>query len=155
MKNLEYFRALITKGEAPAAGDSRITYPPPIARTLGMQLVDVGEATSTVEMVTRPEAHANPMGTIHGGVLVDLADLAIGTAHWTTLEEGESFTTVDLQINFFRPIWEEKIRAVVKPVNRGRTFSRYVCDVLKADGKLIAQVTSTVTTLRGDGAKGR
>lgn len=154
MKNLEYFQAFLRQS-APAESGGRISFPPPIARTLGMQLVDVGEATATFEMLARPEAHANPMGTIHGGVLTDLADLAIGTAHWTTLQEGESFTTVDLQINFFRPIWEDRIRAVAKPVNRGKTFSRYVCDVLKADGKLVAQVTSTVTTLRGEGARGR
>jgi acyl-coenzyme A thioesterase PaaI-like protein len=43
------------------------------------------------------------MGTTHGGVLCDIADAAIGTAHFTTLKEGESFTTINLEINFFRP----------------------------------------------------
>ena len=47
--------------------------------------------------------HANPLGTIHGGVLCDIADAAIGTAHATSLKEDESFTSIDLQINFFRP----------------------------------------------------
>jgi uncharacterized protein (TIGR00369 family) len=95
------------------------------------------------------------MGTIHGGVLCDIADAAIGTAHATSLDEGESFTSLDLQINFFRPMWNGRIRAIAKPVNVGRQISRYVCDILKDDDKLVAQVTSTVMTLRGDQASGR
>jgi uncharacterized protein (TIGR00369 family) len=49
--------------------------------------------------------HANPMGTLHGGILCDLADAAMGIAYASTLEEGESFTTLELKINFFKPIW--------------------------------------------------
>ena len=51
------------------------------------------------------------MGTVHGGVMCDLADAAIGTAHASTLQEGESFTSIDLKINFFRPLWKEEIVA--------------------------------------------
>jgi uncharacterized protein (TIGR00369 family) len=106
-------------------------------------------------MTTNTDTQANPMGTIHGGVLGDLADAAIGTAHAARLQEGESFASVDFQINFFRPIWNETIKAVARPVHLGKTICRYVCDVTRADGQLIAQVTSTVTTLRGDAAGGR
>src|SRR5437899_9768209 len=122
----------------------RFKYPPPIARTLGFDLVDCSERTATIEIVTDVAKHANPMGTIHGGVLCDIADAAIGTAHATSLEEGESFTSLDLQINFFRPVWNGRIRAIAKPVNAGRKISRYVCDILRDDDKLVAQVTSTV-----------
>lgn len=132
-----------------------IQYPPPIAKTLGFELVERGEGTATLEMETRLEVHANPMGTIHGGVLCDIADAAIGTAHAGTLKEGESFTSVDLQINFFRPLWNDKIHATARPVHQGRSVSRYVCDITRSDGKLVAQVTSTVMTLRGDKAVGR
>ena len=88
------------------------------------------------------------MGTIRGGVLCDIADAAIRTAHATRLEEGESFTSIDLQVNFFRPVWNGRIRAVAKPVNVGRQISRYVCDILNDDDKLIAQVPSTVDSIR-------
>jgi uncharacterized protein (TIGR00369 family) len=154
LKNLAFFRKYLSDGVT-SGGDPRFTFPPPIAKTLGISLTQIDEAMATAEMVTDPAKHANPMGTIHGGVLTDLADLAIGTAHATTLLEGESFTSVDLQINFFRPVWSEKIIASAKPVHRGRTTSRYVCDITRTDGKLIAQVTSTVMTLRGDVAAGR
>ena len=134
---------------------TRMVYPPPIAKTLGFDLVEIGDRTATIEMQTDAKVHANPMGVVHGGVLGDLADAAIGTAHCTTLEEGESYASVDLRINFFRPVWNEKIRAIAKAVHNGRTISYYTCDVLNSDGRLVATVTSSVMTLRGDQSKGR
>ena len=154
LSNLEFFKLVAADGEAPAA-ESRFIYPPAIAKTLGFRLIEVGPGTATMEIVVDTDKHANPMGTIHGGVLCDIADAAIGTAHATSLEEGESFTSLDLQINFFRPVWNGRIRAVAKPVNVGRQIGRYVCDILRDDDKLAAQVTSTVMTLRGDQASGR
>ncbi|HYR43728.1 MAG TPA: PaaI family thioesterase, partial [Terriglobia bacterium] len=68
---------------------------------------------------------------------------------------GESFTSLDLQINFFRPVWNDRLRASAKPVHVGKTVSRYVCEILNGDGTLVAQATSTVMTLRGEKASGR
>jgi uncharacterized protein (TIGR00369 family) len=102
LSNLEFFKLVAADGEAPAA-ESRFIYPPAIAKTLGFKLIEVGPGTATMEIVVDTDKHANPMGTIHGGVLCDIADAAIGTAHATSLEAGESFTSLDLQINFFRP----------------------------------------------------
>jgi len=154
LSNLELFRRVAETGEVPAEG-SRFIYPPAIAKTLGFRLIEVGPGTATMELMADTEVHANPMGTIHGGVLCDIADAAIGTAHASSLKEDESFTSIDLQINFFRPVWNGRIRAVAKPVNVGRQISRYVCDILRDDDKLVAQVSSTVMTLRGDQASGR
>ena len=154
LSNLEFFHLVAANGEAPAE-QSRFIYPPTIAKTLGFRLIEVGPGTATMELMADTEIHANPMGTIHGGVLCDIADAAIGTAHATSLKEDESFTSIDLQINFFRPVWNGRIRAVAKPVNVGRQISRYVCDILRDDEKLVAQVSSTVMTLRGDQASGR
>ena len=154
LSNLEFFKLVAGNGDA-GSEESRFIYPPAIAKTLGFKLIDVGPGTATMEIVADAHKHANPMGTIHGGVLCDIADAAIGTAHATTLDEDESFTSIDFQINFFRPVWNGRIRAVAKPVNVGRQISRYVCDIVRDDGKLVAQVTSTVMTLRGGQASGR
>jgi uncharacterized protein (TIGR00369 family) len=154
LSNLEFFTKMAETGEAPAEG-SPFIYPPTIAKTLGFRLIEVGPGTATMELVADTEVHANPMGTIHGGVWCDMADAAIGTAHATSLKEDESFTSIDLQINFFRPVWKGRVRAVAKPLNVGRQISRYVCDILRDDDKLVAQVSSTVMTLRGDQASGR
>ncbi len=152
--NLEFFRTVAETGGSPAEA-SRFIYPPTIAKTLGFRLIEVGTGTATIELMADTDIHANPMGTIHGGVLCDIADAAIGMAHATRLEEDESFTSIDLQINFFRPVWNGRLRAVAKPVNVGRQVGRYVCDILRDDDKLVAQVSSTVMTLRGDQASGR
>jgi uncharacterized protein (TIGR00369 family) len=154
LSNLEFFQLVAASGEAPGE-QSRFIYPPAIAKTLGFKLIKVGPGTAMMEIVADTQKHANPMGTVHGGVLCDIADAAIGTAHATTLKEDESFTSIDMQINFFRPVWNGRIRAVAKPVNIGRQISRYVCDILRDDDKLVAQVSSTVMTLRGDQASGR
>ena len=154
LSNLEFFRRVAETGEVPAE-ESRFIYPPAIQKTLGFRPTEVGPGTATVELMADMEMHANPMGTIHGGVLCDMADAAVGIAHAASLDEDESFTSVDLQINFFRPAWNGRLRAIAKPVNVGRQISRYVCDILRDDDKLVAQVTSTVMTLRGDKASGR
>ena len=154
ISNLDYLRKLLS-GAVASTDKSPFNFPFPIMKTLGFKLVEVGEGTASMEMEAKTELHSNPMGTIHGGVLCDIADAAIGTAHFTTAGEGESFTSIDLQINFFRPVWNERLKAVARPVHRGRTISRYVCDVTRADGKLVAQVMSTIMTLRGEAAQGR
>jgi uncharacterized protein (TIGR00369 family) len=67
----------------------------------------------------------------------------------------ESFTTIDLRINFFRPLWKDEIRATARAVQVGKTISYYTCDITRSDGKLVAVVTSSVMTLRGEQANGR
>jgi uncharacterized protein (TIGR00369 family) len=106
-----------------------LVYPPPIAKTIGFELVEIGEASATLKMQTDPAIHANPLGTVHGGVLYDLADAAMGTAHGTTLAENESFTSIDLRINFFRPLWKDQILARAKAIQLGKTVSFYSCDI--------------------------
>jgi uncharacterized protein (TIGR00369 family) len=59
------------------------------------------------------------MGTLHGGILCDIGDAAMGTAYSSNLEEGESFTTPELKINFLKPIWIARLSAVGRVVNRG------------------------------------
>ena len=154
MTNLEFFKK-VAANEAVAANETRFIYPATIMETLGFKLIDVGPGTATVELITDTKRHANPMGTIHGGVLCDIADAAIGIAHVTSLEQDQSFTSIDLQINFFRPFWNGRLRAIAKPVHVGRQISRYTCDILREDDKLIAQVAGTVMTLTGDKASGR
>ena len=79
--------------------------PPPVAELLGIRLVSVGDGEVVFELEVRPE-HANPMGTIQGGVICALADAAMGMAYASRLEEGESFTTLELKANYLRAVTE-------------------------------------------------
>ena len=72
---------------------------PPIAVLVGFRFTEFEVGHAVAEMESEPR-HANPMGTLHGGILCDLGDAAMGFAMASTLGEGESFTTIDLRINF-------------------------------------------------------
>ena len=128
--------------------------PPPVAELLGLVAVSAGGGAAQFTLDVE-ERHANPMGTVHGGILCDLADAAMGYAFATTLDEGESFTTLELKINFLRPFWTGRLVADGRVVHRGRSVGMTECDVLDDQGRLIARATSTCTVLRGDAAQGR
>lgn len=90
--------------------------PPPIAKLIGFKLVSISSGKAVIEFEAN-EKHANPMGTLHGGVLCDISDAAMGMAYASRLKEGESFTTLELKINFLKPVWKAKLRAEGSVVN--------------------------------------
>jgi uncharacterized protein (TIGR00369 family) len=128
--------------------------PPPIAQLIGFRPIafDNGEVVLEFDAA---EKHTNPMGTLHGGVLCDVADLAMGMAFAATLEDDESFTTLELKINFLRPVFKEKLLAYGRVVKRGKSVGMVECDVKNASGALVAKVSSTCMVLRGLQASGR
>jgi uncharacterized protein (TIGR00369 family) len=95
------------------------------------------------------------MGTLHGGVLCDIADAAMGIAYAANLTEGESFTTLELKINFLKPVWNATLTAEGKVIKQGRTTGLTECRVTDEKGSLVAHATSTCLTLRGEMARGR
>jgi uncharacterized protein (TIGR00369 family) len=131
------------------------TRPPlPIAALLGFTLSAVAAGEAVIEF-TAGRQHANPMGTLHGGVLCDIADAAMGIAYASLLAEGETFATLELKINFLKPVWAAKLRAVGRIVKRGRTVGLLECDITDEQQSLVARASSTCMTLRGEGARGR
>jgi uncharacterized protein (TIGR00369 family) len=141
---LEHMQRMLG-GELPA---------PPVARLVGftMESIEPGHAVFRMEA---NERHANPMGTLHGGILCDLADAALGTAWGSTLGEGETYTTLELKINFMRPVWRATLTADARVIGGGRTVGLTECRVTDEQGRLVAHATSTLLTLRGDAARGR
>jgi uncharacterized protein (TIGR00369 family) len=131
-----------------------VKIPPPVAELLGIDLVSGGDGLCTMKLEAE-ERHSNPMGTIHGGILCDLADAAMGMAFFSTLEPGESFTTLELKINYLRPFWTGTLVAQGKVVHRGKSVGMTECDVVDDQGRLIARATSTCLALRGEAAEGR
>ena len=123
--------------------------PPPIARLLGFVVKSVEPGRAVFEMEV-DERHHNPMGTLHGGVYCDLADAAMGYAYAATLGEGETFTTVELKINFFRPVRQGKLIAEARVVRAGANLGYVECDVKDGEGKLMARAASTCMKLRAD-----
>jgi uncharacterized protein (TIGR00369 family) len=127
---------------------------PPVAQLVGFRLTSIGPGEAVIEFEAG-EAHANPMGTLHGGILCDIADAAMGMALGAAIGDDESITTLELKINFLKPIWKAKLKATGKIVKQGRTIALIGCDVTDEQGSLVAQATSTCMILRGAQAAGR
>jgi uncharacterized protein (TIGR00369 family) len=126
----------------------------PVAELIGFKLIAIAPGRATVTLESGPQ-HKNPMGTLHGGVLCDIADAAMGLAYAANLAEGESFTTLELKINFLKPVWKAMLTAEAKVVKQGRTIGLVECDVTDEKGSLVARATTTCMTLRGKAANGR
>jgi len=129
-------------------------FPAPIGRLLGLRITNSGSGRATVEFEADAR-HANTMGTLHGGVLCDLADAAMGVAYLSTIAEGETLTTIELKINFLRPVWNAKLRAEAKMVRAGKIVGLVECDIFDERQRLVARASSTCMTLRGRLAEGR
>src|SRR5437762_13095018 len=82
----------------------------PVARLIGVEAKEIADGRATVMLAAGPQ-HANPMGTVHGGILCDIDDAAMGMAFASTLDPEESFTTVEQKVNFFRQIWQDQLSA--------------------------------------------
>lgn len=143
-KLLEYIRK-VQHGQAPE---------PAIAKLMGMRITEAGEGTAVMQMAVDGR-YANAIGTLHGGVMCDLADAAMGTAFATTCDEGDSYATVELKCNYLRPVWQSVLTAKAWVVSRGKTMGLAECEVRDDKQRLLAKLSSTLTVLKGEQAKGR
>jgi uncharacterized protein (TIGR00369 family) len=126
----------------------------PIESLLGITVRDIreGQAIGSLQV----GAHlANPMGTLQGGALCSLVDATMGMAFASTLQPEESLTTLDLQIHFFRPVWQAQLRAEARVIQRSKNFGYLECEVTDENGKCIAKASSKCFIVRGERALGR
>jgi uncharacterized protein (TIGR00369 family) len=120
--------------------------PPPMAELMGIDVVEIGEGRATFEG-TPGEQHYNPIGVVHGGYVATLLDSAMGCAVETLQSAGSGYTTLELKVNFTRPLTVDTGRVLAEGVvihagsrvatAEGRLFSA-------STGKLLAHGTSTL-----------
>ena len=134
--------------EAMMAGRAK---PPRISLTLGMKIVKVSKGKATMTMAVGKRFH-NPMGTLHGGIITDLADAAMGIATISTLKEGEVFTTLELKMNFLRPVFSGRITAVGTVLHRGKRIALAEVVVTDDAGKMVARGVATQMIIRANEA---
>ncbi len=118
-----------------------------VAQLIGMRMVAAEEGRVTFELDVE-ERHWSPPGNLHGGILCDLADGAMGCACLSLLAEDESFATVELKINFLKPVWSGRLTAVGAVIKAGRTITLCECRVTDEGGSLVAYATSTCMVQR-------
>jgi uncharacterized protein (TIGR00369 family) len=140
LSGIEYMLAIL---------DGKIP-PPPIAVTLRMAVVDIGDGEATFEGLPGEE-HFNPIGVVHGGYAATLLDSAVGWEVHTTLPAGVGYTTLTLETKFVRPIGRDTgvVRAEAKVLHRGRRQATAEGRLVAADtGKLLAHGTGTCLILQ-------
>jgi uncharacterized protein (TIGR00369 family) len=107
---------------------------------LTLERVEVGEVDVAMDVLSH---HLNLMGTLHGGVIATLADTATGLSLRSTLEDGQTFTTTQLNVTFLAPGREGQVIARGRVVKAGRRFGYAEADVVDAGGRLLARASAT------------
>ncbi|HVD01323.1 MAG TPA: PaaI family thioesterase [Candidatus Dormibacteraeota bacterium] len=117
------------------------------AEPYGIRVTTV-EAGHVVLEFDASEKHHQPNGVVQGGVLTAIADAAMGMAGMTVQEIGWANTTIELKINFIRPVIRGLVKAEGRVVQAGKTVLFLEASVTNEDGKLAALATSSVLAFR-------
>jgi uncharacterized protein (TIGR00369 family) len=140
MSGLEYMQKLAA-GELPQSGMSRL---------MGFRLTEVSEGYAVV-VVVPDERHYNGLGIAHGGLAATLLDSATGCAINTMMGAGRIFTTLEMKINYVRPIRADAARVVrceARVIHAGARVATAEGRVVDESGKLYAHGTATCMLFR-------
>jgi uncharacterized protein (TIGR00369 family) len=139
ISGLEYLRA-IARGELPSA---------PMADLIGFDLSEIEEGRVVFECIPA-EYHYNPIGAVHGGLACTLFDSAMGCAVHTMLPAGVGYTTVELKVNFLRPITLKTGRLLCEGtiIHVGGRIATAEARLLDTSGKLYGHATTTCMIFR-------
>jgi uncharacterized protein (TIGR00369 family) len=139
LSGLEYLRQIVA-GALPR---------PPIGVLMNFNITELseGRAVFTVEPA---EYHYNPIGVVHGGLAATLLDSAMGCAVHSTLPAGGGYTTLEIKVNYVRPMTAEtgRVRCEAKVIHVGGRTASAEGRVVDESGKLYAHGTTTCMIFR-------
>jgi len=125
----------------------------PIGDTLGFRLTHAERGR--VVLSGQPDRRSyNLIGTVHGGWAASILDTALALSVLTTLDADQTFTTVDIRINYLRPITVEtgELKAEGRVLQAGRRLAYSEADLLDANGKLLCHGTGSCLVMTRDRA---
>lgn len=137
----------IVSGEYPGA---------PIAEGMNFDLVEVSEGVAVFAGEGLAQ-HRNPHGTVHGGWAATILDSALGCAVHTTLKRGERYTTIEMKVNYLRPILAGETGRLIcrgRVIQRGRTIALSDANLVDSAGKVYAHATETCLIFAAPDASG-
>jgi len=139
MSGLDYLRGM---------RDGAIPHPP-ISLLLDFLVVEVEEGRVVFELKPA-EYHYNPFSTVHGGVTCGVLDAATGCAVHSTLPAGVGYTSIDLKVNYLRPITIETglLRCEGRIIQAGNRIALTEAEMIDKQGKLYAFGVSTCMVFR-------
>ena len=110
--------------------------------TLGARISEAEPGRVVVELIAGPQ-HRHGGGVVQGGVITQIADAAMGMTLATLQEDGMWNTTIELKINFVRPVVDGRLRAIGRVVEMKQTVLFSEADVFDDRNRLIARASST------------
>ena len=135
---LSYLQRIVA-GEAPGV---------PIGETLGFRLVEVEKGRAVLRGAPDERSY-NLIGSVHGGWAAAILDTALALSVLSTLDESQGFTTVDIRINYLRPLTREtgEVVAEGRVLQAGRRLAYAEAKLTDAAGKLICHGTGSCLIL--------
>ena len=135
LDGLEFMNKIAT-GELPGA---------PIAGHFGMELIEVAPGTVTFRCLP-DDSHYNPIGMVHGGLVCTLLDSALGCATHTTLPAGTGYTSIEIKVNFLRPVSADNgpLTCTGRVTKPGRRVTFAEGEVLDNQGKVVATASGSL-----------
>lgn len=109
---------------------------------MGVEYVGVVDGAYTLELELRP-SHMSRADRVHGGVLFTLLDTALGRAVLEELPAGRGCATVELKINYFRPVQNGRVRAAGRVREITRRLAYAEGDIRNDEGKVVARANGT------------
>jgi uncharacterized protein (TIGR00369 family) len=108
-----------------------------------MKMMDIQHGLAVFECEPDESAY-NPIGVVHGGLVCTLADSVAGCAVHSTLEAGEAYTSVDINVSYLRPVTSTSgvLRATGRVTKRGRRVAFATAEIVDGAGKEVAMATS-------------
>lgn len=116
-----------------------------LGELLGIEIDRADDDGATVSMEVGDD-HLNSAGTVHGGALATLVDVAMGMAVFQGTDEDERPVTVEMKVNYLEGGGRGKLTSTAKVRRRGNRFTVLEAEV-EQDGQVIAFATGTYTTI--------
>lgn len=119
-----------------------------VAELLGMR-PEVAEAGTVTFVCEADPRFANPMGTVHGGIIATLLDSALGCAVQSVLPADAAYTTLSLEVKYLRPVTVDagRLRATGVVVHAGRRQATAEGRLTDDAGRILATATTTCIIL--------
>lgn len=122
---------------------------PPIARTLGLSILEADPETGRVVVTFQPtDAFVNAHGHVQGGIVASMLDATMGPALRVVLDQGQWAPNIDLAVRFIAPALPGTLTGHGAVVRKGGTVAFTSAELYDADGELLATATATAV-IRG------
>jgi uncharacterized protein (TIGR00369 family) len=123
--------------------------PPPAAKLLGWKVLEAKPGSGRIRIqFEATREFTNPMGNVQGGFLAAMLDDTLGPALATTFEADEFAPTLELKVNFLRPVRPGTLIGTGWVVHRGGTVAFLQGELHNAEGQLLTTATATARMIR-------